>query len=58
MVIETMRAYGGSFVSALAEAARRADSNNLQRIKNTWPDYWKQYANMAETIQKNLNPQP
>ena len=47
-VIEAMEKYGGSFVAALAQAARRADSTNLAKIKATWPEYWQQYTEMAE----------
>lgn len=46
-VIEAMEKYGGSFVKALAEAARRADAINLAKIKNAFPDYWWQYTEMA-----------
>lgn len=42
-VIEAMRKHGGGFVKALAEAAFRADSENLAKIKDAWPEYWKQY---------------
>lgn len=47
-VIEAMEKYGGSFVVALAQAARRADSTNLAKIKETWADYWQQYTEMAK----------
>lgn len=47
-VIECMERYGGSFVVALAQAARRADADNLAKIKSTWSDYWKQYTEMAD----------
>lgn len=45
--LEKMEKYGGSFVKQLAELARRADPINLQKIKDTWPDYWKQYEEMT-----------
>lgn len=47
-VVEAMEKYGGSFVVALAQAARRADANNLAKIKATWPEYWQQYLEMAK----------
>lgn len=47
LVIQTMRRYGGSFVVALAEAAARADEENLNRIKQAWPEYWASYTAMA-----------
>ena len=47
-VIEAMEKYGGSFVVALAQAARRADTINLAKIKSTWSEYWQQYTDMAK----------
>lgn len=47
IIIETMRRYGGSFVSQLAEAALCADEANLQKIKATWPEYWTKYNDIA-----------
>jgi hypothetical protein len=46
-VIETMTRYGGSFAKALAEAARRADDDNLGRIKAAWPEYWQKYLELS-----------
>jgi len=46
-VVEAMEKYGGSFVKALAECARRADVHNLRKIKETWSDYWQQYKEMS-----------
>lgn len=45
--IEAMETYGGSFVVALAQAARRADKNNLAKLKEAFPEYWQQYTQMA-----------
>ena len=44
-VIENMHLFGGSFVYALARAATKADTENLEKIKTTWPDIWEKYAN-------------
>ena len=46
-VVEKMKAYGGSFVRALAECCYKADALNLIKIKNTWSEYWAQYKKMA-----------
>jgi pyruvate/2-oxoacid:ferredoxin oxidoreductase beta subunit len=46
-VVEAMSKYGGSFVQALAECFHRADSNNFEKLKNAFPEYWKQYEEMA-----------
>lgn len=48
--IENMEMFGGSFVKALALAARRADSRNLARIKKAFPDYWRDYSEISSTI--------
>lgn len=48
--IETMMEYGGSFVRKLGAAALVADSDNLAKIKATWPDYWSQYDRMAKQL--------
>ena len=47
-VVEAMEKYGGSFVKALANAARHADIYNLHKIKQTWSGYWNTYREMAE----------
>jgi len=39
--------YGGSFVSALGKAARYADVGNLARLRDAFPDYWRNYAEMV-----------
>ena len=38
-----METYGGSFAKALAQAILHADSQNLTKIKNTWPDLWQHF---------------
>jgi len=47
-VINAMKKYGGSFVSHLGAAAQHADRQNLAKLKATFPEYWKQYAEMAD----------
>ena len=49
-VAKTMIEYGGSFVRKLGAAALVADSDNLAKIKQTWPDYWAQYSRMAKQL--------
>lgn len=51
-VVGAMEKYGGSFIVALAGAARCADAINLAKIKNTFPDYWWQYTEMAQNETK------
>jgi hypothetical protein len=48
--IETMMEYGGSFVRKLGAAALVADTDNLAKIKQTWPDYWAQYSRMSKQL--------
>lgn len=47
-VVEAMEKYGGSFVQALAVCFRRADANNLAKLKATFSEYWEQYTEMAK----------
>ena len=44
--VENMKQYGGSFVVILAQLAQHADPINLQKIKDTWPEYWDAYSKM------------
>jgi hypothetical protein len=46
--VEAMEKYGGSFVVALAQAMRRADRTNLDKLKTAFPEYWTQYTQMAD----------
>lgn len=49
--IEAMAKYGGSFVKALAEAARHADRQNLAKIKTTWVEYWMEYEKTGRELE-------
>jgi predicted oxidoreductase (fatty acid repression mutant protein) len=49
-VARTMQEYGGSFVRALGTAALAADPANLKKIRDSFPDYWANYARMAEQL--------
>ena len=42
-VTQTMIDHGGSFIKLLGELARRADHDNLQRLKDAFPEYWLEY---------------
>ena len=46
-IVNTMIEYGGSFVQALANAFRRADDGNAERIRLAFPDIWATYTNLA-----------
>lgn len=47
-VTEAMLKWGGGFVKALAQAMRIADDDNLKKLKDAFPEYWKQYKEMAK----------
>ena len=42
-----MTEYGGSFVQALANAFRKADDGNAERIRLAFPELWAIYTNLA-----------
>lgn len=50
--IEAMLKFGGNFVYHLAAAAARADAQNYSKLKAAFPDYWKQYEEMAKKDKK------
>ena len=54
IVIKGMQKYGGGFVNSLSEALARADIINTSKIKETWPEYWKQYLEMGKPKEENL----
>jgi hypothetical protein len=41
---------GGSFVKALAMAARAADPTNLAKLKAAFPDYFEKYAELGKRV--------
>ena len=43
LITGAMDAYGGSFVSSIAQAARRADPSNLYRLFQAFPDLFADY---------------
>ena len=53
-VTETMILYGGAFVTGLGELYRRADDENQQRLRDAFPEYFKQYRELAELRQRRL----
>lgn len=58
--INNMKAYGGSFVQALAECFCYADCINKDKLIKAFPKYWYQYssdkwdANLAEQADQDL----
>lgn len=49
---KAVKIYGGSFMKALVGAMECADIYNLQKIKDTWPDEWNQYLEMANIMEE------
>jgi len=48
-VTQAMKRYGGSFVMHLGQAAQHADTENLEKIKQAFPQIWECYSEMAKT---------
>ncbi len=48
-----MRERGGSFVKALGEALLHAHPSNIQKIKDTWPEYWEEYIEWGQKIEND-----
>lgn len=42
-IADLMEEYGGGFVKALAECVRRADTFNLVKLREAFPEYFNQY---------------
>ncbi len=49
-IVQAMHKYGGSFVKIIAQACEQADHLNYVKLKNAFPEYWKQYENMAKKL--------
>lgn len=47
-IVRAMIELGGSFVVNLADAWGSADEENRRRIKETWPELWTKYAELAK----------
>lgn len=51
--VDAMEKYGGSFVKALGQLARRADMVNLLKIKTTFQEYWHEYEMKGREMEKD-----
>lgn len=47
-VADNMRQYGGGFATQLGELIAHADTGNMVKIANTWPELWQKFANWDE----------
>lgn len=50
--MKAMKAYGGGFVKALADAMAQADHLNLKKIRDAWPEYMAQYEAMGRKLKE------
>jgi hypothetical protein len=50
--MKAMKAYGGGFVKALADAMAQADHINLEKIRKAWPEYMAQYEAMGRKLRE------
>ena len=51
-IMLAMQKHGGSFVAALGAAWIRADDENSQKLKETFPEYWRSYADLVDATQR------
>ena len=51
-VAEAMIRHGGSFVKALGQALLLADSDNAQRIKTAFKEYWEKYWEIYKKVKR------
>lgn len=42
-IIDAMSQYGGSFAKAIANAAKFADNDNYNKLKQAFPELWERY---------------
>lgn len=54
LVSNAMMRWGGSFVQALGTALMKADADNTQRIKDSFPEYWKRYLEIGIKKEEEL----
>lgn len=49
-IADAMMAMGGGFVKRLGELWHHADDDNKWRLKNAFPEYWRDYTAKAEML--------
>ena len=50
-MLRAMKIYNGGFVNALAQCFEVADENNTERLIKAFPEYVKQYTEMAKHLE-------
>ena len=53
-VQQAMQLFGGSFMKQIGSAMCHADSRNLRKIHDTWPNEWNRYLEMYDAYNKRL----
>lgn len=48
LVCSGMSVYGGSFIKSLGVTLGQADENNTVKIRNAFPEYWKEYLRVGK----------
>ena len=51
-IIEAMSKYGGSFAKSIANAAKLADDNNYNTLKQAFPELWERYESFVVFLNK------
>ena len=51
-VAEAMTRHGGSFVKALGQALMLADSDNAEKIKTAFREYWEKYWEIYKKVKR------
>jgi hypothetical protein len=46
-ITDAMMTYGGAFVAGLGLLYRKADGSNQLRLKAAFPEYWREYREIA-----------
>lgn len=52
-IVDAMSQYGGSFAKAIANAAKVADSDNYNKLKQAFPELWKRYESFVVFLNKD-----
>jgi uncharacterized protein YegJ (DUF2314 family) len=55
-IVAAMARYGGGFVQSLAKCFNLADADNRARLKLAFPEYWRQYSEIAEKLDVKTYP--
>ena len=51
-IIEAMSKYCGSFAKSIANAAKLADDNNYNKLKQAFPELWERYESFVVFLNK------